>query len=164
MRRQDVFRPSASFRTVVGTIVAVVGALALATATALVFLTTELRRTTGHLRAVIESVRLADDAAIDLLLHARVDDPLARREVERDLREKLERARAFAKSDAQREVLQVATERVDAYLASPDRSDGTGWETGSESGPQQFSPCRRGGSCGGSDRVRSSRCSRSRTP
>jgi signal transduction histidine kinase len=122
-RRDAMFHPSASFRTVVGTVVAVVGALALATAAALVFLTTELRRTTDDLRAVIESVRLADDAAIDLLLHARVDDVLARREVERDLREKLDRAEAFAHSDVQREVLAVARERVSAYLATPDARD-----------------------------------------
>lgn len=122
MRRRDVLHPSASFRTVVGTIVTVVGALALITATALVFLTTELRRTTEELRAVIESVRLADDAAIDLLLLARVDDPLARRDVERDLRDKLERAAAFTTSHAQRDALRAATERVEGYLGSPDRA------------------------------------------
>jgi signal transduction histidine kinase len=125
MGRRDVFHPSASFRTVVGTIVTVVGALALGTATALVFLTTELRRTTDRLRAVIESVRLADDAAIDLLLHARIDDPLARRDVERDLREKLERAGEFAHSGIQREVLRTAMERTEAYLASAERAGGT---------------------------------------
>lgn len=113
-----MLRPSASFRTVVGTIVGVVGALALATAVALVLLTTELRRTTEDVRVGIERVRLADDAAIDLLLHDRVEDPPARRNLERELRDKLERARGLARGPGDREALETAVGRVDAYLGA----------------------------------------------
>lgn len=110
--------PSASFRTVVGTVIAVVGAVAVATAAALVLLTTELRQTTGQLRAVLEGVRLAEDAAVDLLLHDRLEQPLGRRALERDLREKLEAAERLATSERHRDVLRSAREQVDAYLAA----------------------------------------------
>jgi signal transduction histidine kinase len=111
-----MFRPSASLRTVVGTIVTVVGALALATAAALVLLTSALHDVSEDMRASIQSVRLADGAAIDLLIHERISDPLARRDVERALRGKLERAAPLVRSDAEREVLRTATREVDAYL------------------------------------------------
>jgi signal transduction histidine kinase len=124
-----MFRPSTSFRAVVGTVVTVVGALALATATALVFLTGEARRTSEELRAGLESVRLADEAAIDLLVHERIADPLARRDLERRLRDKLARAAEFARSDDELEALRRAGAQVEAYLS---HSGGPGREAALE--------------------------------
>jgi signal transduction histidine kinase len=120
-----VFHPGASLRTVVGTFVAVVGALALVTTAALVFLTTELRRAGDEHRAVIVSLRLAQEAETNLLLHALIDDPLARRQFERDLRDKLEGAREFATSDVARAAHRPAHDRVEAYLASSDAAGRT---------------------------------------
>jgi two-component system, OmpR family, sensor histidine kinase MtrB len=111
---------SASLRTVIATAVTAVGALSLVTATALVLLTRELRRSHEELRIVAGSVRQAEEAAIALLLHARLDDVLARREVEQELRRKLERAGELARSELDRDVLRVATAKVEAYLAPPD--------------------------------------------
>lgn len=122
---RHVSKPSASFRKVVGTVMTVVGALSLVTATALVLLTRELRRSHEELRMVAGSVRLAEEAAIALLLHARIDDELARREVEQDLRHKVERAWEFATSDLDRDVLRLATAKVEAYLAPPQGSGPT---------------------------------------
>jgi signal transduction histidine kinase len=113
-----MFHPSASLRTVVGTIVAIVAALSLVAATALVLITTELRRASEDLRAAVESVVLAEEAAIDLLLHARVEDLPARQDIERRLRERLERARELVGSSAEGEILRSAHDSVEAHLAA----------------------------------------------
>jgi signal transduction histidine kinase len=116
-----VLRPSASFRTVVGTTIAAVGALSLVTAAALIVVTRELRRASEDLGAAVEGVRFAEQAAIDVLLHARVQDPFARREMEQRLRETLARARSSWRSEAEREVLRAAYDEVETYLGGDAR-------------------------------------------
>jgi signal transduction histidine kinase len=117
---QMMSHPSVSLRAVVGTVVAVVGALAVGTAAALVVLTAELRRTTEELRTAMESVRIAEDAAMELLLHPRVEDALARRNLERSIREKLGRMGSVTRTARAREVLEAANDVVEAYLATED--------------------------------------------
>lgn len=129
-----MFRPSASLRTVVATVVAVVGALALATSLALVVMTSELRHGSEELRAAIESVRHADGAAIHLLVHARVEDPVGRRDAERELREDLERAGEHVTSPEERELLRAAREKVEVYLATRGAGPDAGWALDEASG------------------------------
>jgi two-component system, OmpR family, sensor histidine kinase MtrB len=112
-------RANISLRTVLATVVVVVGAVSLLTATALVVLTRELHRSHEDLRTDTGSVRMAEEAAIALLLHERLQDEVARLEVERELRDKLERAHEFARAPADREVLRRAIETVGAYLTAP---------------------------------------------
>jgi signal transduction histidine kinase len=117
-----VFQPNTSLRTVVGTIVVAIGGVALVTAAALVLISSDHRHSSAVLRAAVESVRLAEEAAIGLLLHARAGDALARLEIERDLREKLERAAEFATSSHEQEILRTATEELEAYLRATDEA------------------------------------------
>jgi signal transduction histidine kinase len=111
-----VFRPGASLRSIVETVVALLGTVALVTAAALAFVTTDLRRSTGELVAAIESIRAAEETAIALLLHARADDGLVRRSIERDLDAGLAEAARHVTSPEEGAVLRTARDRVDAYL------------------------------------------------
>lgn len=62
-------RESASLQSVMATVTPVVTALALVVAGSLVVLTIVLHRAMGSSTAALESVRLAEQAKLDLLLH-----------------------------------------------------------------------------------------------
>jgi signal transduction histidine kinase len=90
--------------------------LALLVSGALVALTTILRQSAVSTGASVESVRLAEEAQIDLLLHERATDPLVKRSLEGDLRQKLSSARQFVTAPDEEHALLVAKSRVDAYV------------------------------------------------
>jgi two-component system, OmpR family, sensor histidine kinase MtrB len=103
-------------RSVIGGLVALVTLLALLVSAALVFLTSVLHRTTASATIAMESIRLAEEAEIDLLLHARARDPIVKRGVEADLRGRLEEVRRFATSEPEIRDFVDAESKVDAYL------------------------------------------------
>lgn len=115
----------ASLRSTMAAAMVIVTVLALLVSGALVTLTTALHRATAASSASVESVRLAGEAEIDLLLHQRARDPLVRRGIEGDLRGKLVEARRFVTNSDEARVLSEAADQVDEYMAStrdPQRS------------------------------------------
>lgn len=105
-------------RTIVSVITAVVTLLALLVVGALLVLTTRLQRATTTLGAAVESVRLAEEAQIDLLLHARSEDALVRRQLESDLRRRLSEASAFVTTESEAALLAGARTAFEEYFAS----------------------------------------------
>ncbi len=113
-----------SFRSILATVTSVVIALALVVSGALVALTTLLHRTTSGAAASVESVRLAQEAEIDLLLHSRATDRLVRRGFEDSLRRRLSDARRFVTSERVERVIAETESLVTAYIAGA-REPGT---------------------------------------
>jgi signal transduction histidine kinase len=100
----------------------VMGALLLATLTlvvscVLVGVTTLLNRTTRNAVASLESVRLAEGAKADLLLHERSTDELVRRDFEERLRNKLAAAHEHLTSAREAEVIQTTESRLRTFIA-----------------------------------------------
>ena len=104
-------------RTIVSAITAVVTLIALMVVAALFVQTARLQRASSALGAAVESVRLAEEAQIDLLLHARSADPLVRRQIEIDLLRRLSDASGFVTSEPESALLREAGRAVDVYLA-----------------------------------------------
>jgi two-component system, OmpR family, sensor histidine kinase MtrB len=105
-----------------------VAALALIAVGALFWLTTMLHRTTATVADSVESMYLLEEAEIELLLHARATAPLMARNLEASLRERLQTARKYANSREERHALEVATSRLDAYLARASKGAAPGPE------------------------------------
>lgn len=107
-----------SLRRVLARITLLVAGLVLGVSAALVLMTTRLHRTTETLGAAVESIRLVEEAEIDLLLHARGDDAIVRHGLETDLRRRLAEARRYATSDDEARILDDAGVRLEAYVAA----------------------------------------------
>lgn len=106
----------AHLRTILSWITAVVVSVALVVSAALVFLTTYLSGTSESLAAAVESVRIAEETEIALLLHGRALDPVVRQDIAAELRGKLGDAEQFVTTPTERAVLGRAAELVDDYL------------------------------------------------
>lgn len=107
-----------SLRTIVGTVTITVTILALVSATAMVLMTSVLHQMTRIHADAIESVHLAENAEVDLLLHARATDPVVRSNLERSLRDRLILARAYVGFAEDRARLDDAIRIIDAYFAA----------------------------------------------
>ncbi len=112
-------RPRAGLRRILTTVLIAQALVALGAAAALVVLTRYLHETTVTLSAAVESVRLAEEAVVDLLLHERAVEPVVREGLEGDLRGRLSRARDHVASPTEAAVLDEARARTEAYLESP---------------------------------------------
>lgn len=119
--------PPTSFRGTVTTGIALVACLALVAAVLLVTLTTRLRIAGEDVAASIRSVRLIDEAEVELLLHARAGDPTVGSAHESKVRRRLAAADDSVTSPAERELLSRAIEAVDRYvsLSKTRPTDGT---------------------------------------
>jgi two-component system sensor histidine kinase MtrB len=98
-----------------------IGSVALSTAALAVFVV--LMWTTTQLRSIdegntknLESVRLAEEAKIDLLLLAGTNDPSTRRNIEDDLLAKLAESRDYVTTEAEAGDLSRAQHEVEAYV------------------------------------------------
>ncbi len=114
---------SLPLRRTLGLVTALLGVLAMIVCGALVVLTTWFHHATITLAASVESVRLAQAAQVDLLLHERSEDPRARRQVAAELGGKLDELPIVViDPDGDRLVDSVA-EAVRAYLSSAQSGD-----------------------------------------
>lgn len=91
--------------------------LALLSSGALIALTTVIHRSVVGAAAAVESVRLAEEAEVDLLLHARSSDPVVRTAIESDLLRRLNATRRFVTTEHEARIIGEAKRRVDEYLA-----------------------------------------------
>jgi signal transduction histidine kinase len=107
-----------SLRATLGVATAVITLLAVLVAAALMVLTTYLHRMTHLAGESLISVRLADQARIDLLLHERSRDALVRSSIERNLLHGLNEARGFITSPEEARALEEAGSLLNAYLAA----------------------------------------------
>lgn len=107
-----------SLRLILAVLTSVVVLLALVVSGTLVALTTLLHRTTSSAATSVESVRVAHEAEIDLLLHVRTGDALLQRNLEERIRTKLVDARRLVTSPYERRVVDAADAQASAYIAA----------------------------------------------
>jgi two-component system, OmpR family, sensor histidine kinase MtrB len=96
----------------------IVATLATLGVTALVYATSILERTTVRAADSVESVRLAEEAEISLLMYGRTEDPVVQHGIESQLRGMLGAARTYAASEDDARSLAEAGARIDEYLAA----------------------------------------------
>lgn len=91
----------------------------------LVLFTTSLHRSTRSAAMAVESVRLAEEVEVDVLLHARTQDVSRRDSLESGLLRRLRALGAYTTAAEERRVYDDATRLVDAYLTTgaPDAHD-----------------------------------------
>ena len=116
-------RPLTLRATIAISIAAICG-LAVATCAGLVLLTPLLHSTTRTAADSVESVHLAEEAEVVLLLHGRAMDPLVRTSLERDLFRRLDDAGEYVASRDEQLLLDGARARVAAYFEAARRETG----------------------------------------
>ncbi|MDQ3262085.1 MAG: HAMP domain-containing histidine kinase [Myxococcota bacterium] len=109
-------RESLTLRRTLWISAAASSALMLLLAFALVSLTSYQNQISQSLAASVESVVLAEEAEIDLLLLERAKDPVVREDLRLSLRRKLEAAEGFAASAEEKAAVRDARAAVEAYL------------------------------------------------
>lgn len=97
----------------------VLASLTVASACALIATTRVLDRETGELATTVESVRILENAEVNLFMLRLATDEVVRSGIEVDLRESLEMARSYVTSKEEARALEAATERVEALLQIP---------------------------------------------
>ncbi|MDP2343183.1 MAG: HAMP domain-containing sensor histidine kinase [Deltaproteobacteria bacterium] len=95
-------------------------------ATALIVLTTQLHRAASLLSSSVESVRLAEEVEVDLLLHDRENSLLMRASLAGDLERKLFQAQRHVTNQEENSLLARATSDVKEYLEEPSHPDPAG--------------------------------------
>jgi signal transduction histidine kinase len=95
----------------------IVAVLAVVCVAALVWTTQILEHTTLRAADSTESVRLVEEAEINLLLFARTEDPILRHSVEGELRKLLRSVGSHLQSETEASRLHEANDRLDEYLA-----------------------------------------------
>jgi two-component system sensor histidine kinase MtrB len=119
---QDNGEQPISLRRSLSIVSAALVLLALTACAALIWTTSTLRNINEATTQNLESVRLAEEAKIDLLLLARETDPLARKGLADDLTQKLHEASLQTTNDAERESVARARTEIEALLRSEKRS------------------------------------------
>jgi two-component system, OmpR family, sensor histidine kinase MtrB len=107
-----------SLRSLMMWAAAVAAALVFIASTALVLVTSYLHQTAVEMRSATESVRIAEELRVDLLLLDRALDPLHRAELKSELRALLSEAREHARTEPQLQLLDAATPAVVAYIGA----------------------------------------------
>ncbi|NUP11380.1 MAG: HAMP domain-containing histidine kinase [Polyangiaceae bacterium] len=105
-------------RTIFGVVTIVVTALCLSVAGALIILSTMLRRATNEAVAAAETIRVTEEAEIDVLLHAREAHEPARLVIGSRLRTRLSEARLYGTSTHELAALDEARKRVEDYVTA----------------------------------------------
>ena len=108
------------------TVVAIsVTALALSLAVVLLVLTRSIQHSSSLMTSALESVVLAEEAEIELLLHASASEALVRRHLEEGLRRKLEAAQQHVSTPQEAQLHAEAVRRVEAYIDARPRDAST---------------------------------------
>jgi signal transduction histidine kinase len=108
----------ASLRATSTTFTLVVTLLALGVSGALVALTTALHRTTVSIGASVESVRVAEEAEVGLLLHERAVDELVRHDIEGEIVRRVGQARSYVSTEQEAGIVADVEAALGAYLAA----------------------------------------------
>ncbi len=105
-------------RSIFVTVMVLLTALSLLVSVALVVLTTRLQVATESIGSSVESVRIVEEAQIDLLLHAGARDTLVGHDIAGNLRRKMFGARKHVSSQQELQLLESATASVESYLTA----------------------------------------------
>jgi light-regulated signal transduction histidine kinase (bacteriophytochrome) len=115
-----------SLRSILTATTIVGASLALLGAGSLIAMTTILHRTTVDAAVSVETIRLAQEAEIELLLHGRTTNALLMRDIEERIKQSLADARKLVTSEHERRTIAEAESQVAAYfVAAQDREDRT---------------------------------------
>jgi len=93
-------------------------ALSLAAAFTVVALTTVLHRASLAIKTSTQSVLIAEEAEIDLLLHAQAKSPIVRRNLSGSIQRRLGEAEAYVGTERERRLLDEAKARVLEYVVA----------------------------------------------
>lgn len=105
-----------SLRSISTLIGVLLGLLALLAAGSLIVATSVLHRTNAEIAEAVESVRLGQDAQIQLLLHGRAEDPLVRRNYATRLRAAMREQHARLATTEELRALDGAIRKIEEYL------------------------------------------------
>jgi signal transduction histidine kinase len=111
-------RRAPHLRSVLTTITVLVCAFALFASTGLIVLSAALHETVERLGEAGESIHLAEEAQLALLVHARATDPLVRRDLERRIRKRFVTAEQLITSEREARALRAASGQFEAYVAA----------------------------------------------
>jgi signal transduction histidine kinase len=114
---------TSSLQTTMTATTVALAVLGLVVSGAFIVLTTYLHWTNKILGAAVESVGLAEQAEINLLLHGRAGDRLHRSALEGELRRALLQARDHVSTEQEARALHEAHSRVEVYLAAAQDPD-----------------------------------------
>jgi signal transduction histidine kinase len=107
-----------SLKNILTAAVVAMAAIAFGVASSLVILTTRLQGTADMLRQSVHSVRVAEESAINLLLHSRAADPAAVARARAQVLRLLDEAEGFVTTPDEGEQLRAAQRSVDRYFES----------------------------------------------
>jgi signal transduction histidine kinase len=111
-------RSAPHLRSVLTTITVLVCAFALLASTGLIVLSAALHETVERLGEAGESIHLAEEAQLALIVHAHATDPLVRRDVERRIRQRLVTAEQLITSEREARALRGVSGQFEAYVAA----------------------------------------------
>ncbi|MBA3820144.1 MAG: HAMP domain-containing histidine kinase, partial [Deltaproteobacteria bacterium] len=111
-------RTGRSLQRTLATMTIIVASLALIATVSLVLLTSLLDRSTQTMAAAVESIRLTEEAEVDVLLHARTRDAVMRRDLEARLQGTLEALHPYVSTPDEQRTLREVRESVDSYLTA----------------------------------------------
>lgn len=111
-------RKNRSLRSTLTRIIVALTLVSVMAVTSLVVVTRSLDEVTDDLSRSVESVHVVDAAEVQLLVHARLQDPLGRAQREAEVRESLDRAERFADTETELEILRSSQSTADEYFRS----------------------------------------------
>lgn len=107
-----------TLRSILTMVMGLMAVLSLLVATALVVLTRTGEQVADSIETSVEGVRLAEEAQIDLLMHARARGTVLGHDIEGELRRRLGAAHDHASGAHETQLLDAAVASVDAYFAA----------------------------------------------
>jgi two-component system, OmpR family, sensor histidine kinase MtrB len=105
-----------SLRGIATTAVVAISLMAVAVCATLVVLTTHLHRTSLTVRNAMVSVKLAESAQIDLLMHERISDEVVRAEIADRIRRRAREARQHVNSPEEHQAVEHAVGQVERFI------------------------------------------------
>lgn len=105
-------------RSILSTITILVCAFALLASIGLIALSTALHHTVDRLGEAAESIHLVEEAQLGLVVHPRALNTLARREIERSIRQRLTGAQRSVSNEAEGRALQRARTYFEDYVSA----------------------------------------------
>ena len=115
-----------SLRAILATVMTAMGLSALAAAVGLITMAAYMHETVTTVTTNVESVHTAEEMEVDLLVHNRLAEPLARAQLEGQLRGWLLEIRSYVSSAEEERLFQTVARTMNEYLADHQRATSAG--------------------------------------